>query len=102
MIHVIATIQLEDGRRDEFLGIFHALMPKVHAEEGCIEYAPTIDIDTGVAVQNMTGENAVTIIEKWESVEHLKAHLTAPHMLDYRQSIQGLVKGVTLNVLRPA
>ncbi len=102
MIHVIATVTIADGRRDDFLKIFHDLMPKVHAEDGCIEYAPAIDVDTGVSVQKMTGENSVTIIEKWESVDHLKAHLGAPHMLEYRQSIHGLVNGVTLNVLQPA
>ncbi|MEZ6144673.1 MAG: antibiotic biosynthesis monooxygenase family protein [Planctomycetaceae bacterium] len=76
MIHVIATIQVADGRRDEFLKIFRELMPKVHAEDGCIEYVPAIDIDTGVSVQSMKGENTVTIMEKWESVEKLKAHLS--------------------------
>ncbi|MCA9023827.1 MAG: antibiotic biosynthesis monooxygenase [Planctomycetaceae bacterium] len=102
MIHVIATIQVADGRRDEFLKIFRELMPKVHAEDGCIEYAPAIDIDTGVSVQSMKGENTVTIMEKWESVEKLKAHLSAPHMVEYRDGVQELVQGVTLNVLQPA
>jgi len=102
MIHVIATVNLVEGRRDEFLSIFHDLMPKVQAEDGCIEYAPAIDVDTGISIQNMNGANVVTVIEKWESVDKLKAHLSAPHMLEYREQIQGLVTGVTLNVLKPA
>jgi quinol monooxygenase YgiN len=41
-------------------------------------------------------------VEKWESLESLKAHLTAPHMTEYRQKIRELVKGVHLQVLQPA
>jgi len=102
MIHVIATVEITEGRRDEFLDIFRNLMPKVQAEDGCIEYAPAIDVDTGIPIQNMTGEQTVTIIERWESIDKLKTHLEAPHMREYRQSVEGLVNGVTLNVLQPA
>ncbi len=102
MIHVIATVHIVEGRRDEFLGIFQNLMPQVQAEDGCIEYGPAIDIDTGVPIQKMTGENTVTVLEKWNSVDKLKAHLGSPHMVEYRKSIEGLVQGVTLNVLQPA
>ncbi len=35
-------------------------------------------------------------------LEALKAHLTAPHMTEYRQKIRELVKGVHLQVLQPA
>ena len=32
MIHVIATIELHEGRRDDFLAEFHALVPHVLAD----------------------------------------------------------------------
>ncbi|MCB1804273.1 MAG: antibiotic biosynthesis monooxygenase, partial [Candidatus Competibacteraceae bacterium] len=38
MIHVLATIQLKPGQRAAFLQEFHQVMPKVHQEQGCIEY----------------------------------------------------------------
>ena len=48
MIHVMATIDLRDGKRAEFLDEFHKLVPMVKAEDGCIEYGPNVDVDTGI------------------------------------------------------
>ena len=43
MIHVLAVITTKPGKRAEVLAAFHANMPAVHAEAGCIEYGPVID-----------------------------------------------------------
>ena len=102
MIHVLATIEVQPGQRDAFLREFHALMPLVHAEHGCIEYAPAVDCPTSIPVQARLGDDAVIIIEKWSDVAALEAHLKAPHMADYRVKVKPLVKGVTLRVLQPA
>ena len=102
MIYVIASIEVQPGKADAFLAEFHALVPKVHAEEGCIEYGPTRDVDSGIEIQGGVRENTVTIVEKWESLDALKAHLTAPHMGEYREKVKDLVVGVGLQVLEPA
>ncbi len=102
MIFVIATIEVQEGQRDAFLAEFHRLMPLVHAEVGCIEYGPTVDVVTGIPVQIAQRPLVVTIVEKWESLETLKAHLVAPHMIEYRVRVKDFVKGVTLQVLEPA
>ena len=102
MIHVLATISVNPGKRDAFLDEFHKLMPLVHAEQGCIEYGPTVDIETGIPVQNLLGADRVMIVEKWESVAALKAHLAAPHMAAYRERVKPYVAQVNLQVLQPA
>ena len=102
MIHVIATIEIHPGQREAFLAEFHRLMPAVHREAGCLAYAPAIDAETGIDRQTIKGENILTIIEQWESVEALKAHLIAPHMQSYRERIKDLVAGATLHILEPA
>jgi quinol monooxygenase YgiN len=84
------------------LAKFHDLMPKVHAEEGCIEYGPTIDVETEFPPQQRVGDDAVVVVEKWESVEALEAHLMAPHMLEYREAVKDIVSDVSLLVLQPA
>jgi quinol monooxygenase YgiN len=89
MINVIATLHIKAGRVAEFLEIFKANVPNVLKEKGCIEYAPTVDVATGIAVQD-TDANAVTIVEKWNSVDDLKAHLVAPHMQAYSEKVKGL------------
>ena len=102
MIHVIATIELSPGTREAFLAEFHKIIATVHTEAGCIEYGPAIDADTGIATQYKLGPDRVSIIEKWESVDALKAHSVAPHMLAYRARVKEYVRGMVLRVLSPA
>lgn len=102
MIHVIANINVNPGCKDEFLRIFLDNVPNVLAEDGCIRYEPCTDVDTGIAAQGGVRADTVTIVEAWESLDHLRAHLAAPHMQTYREKVKGLVAGVTLQVLEPA
>ncbi|MCI0529415.1 MAG: antibiotic biosynthesis monooxygenase [Nitrospira sp.] len=102
MIYAIATIQLVEGKRDAFLEEFHKLVPKVRAEVGCIEYGPTMDVKTNIAAQGPLREHVVTIVEKWENIESLEAHVKAPHMLEYRAKVKDWVVSTSLQVLQPA
>lgn len=101
MINVIASIHIKEGRRAEFIDIFKSNIPNVLEEEGCIQYMPTIDVPSGIALQELN-ENIVTIIEKWASLENLQAHLTAPHMLAYREKVKDLVEKLSLKILEEA
>jgi quinol monooxygenase YgiN len=102
MIHVIAAIEIAAGRRDDFLVEFHKVVPLVRDEEGCIEYGPTVDVATEIPAQPPLRESVVTVVEKWESLAALQAHLVAPHMTDYRARVKDLVRGATIHVLEPA
>ena len=102
MIHVIATIDLQPGTRNAFLEEFRKLIPDVRAEAGCIEYGPAIDASTDIPTQLRNGDDKVVIIEKWESLSHLKAHAVAPHMQAYRGRVKAYVKSTALQVLEPA
>ena len=102
MIHVIATIEIAPGRREDFLAVFQELVPDVQAEQGCIEYGPAVDLATSIGDSPSPRENVVTVIEKWDSVEALQAHLEAPHMARYRRTVKDIVLGVSIRVLEPA
>lgn len=102
MIHVIATIDLVEGKRGPFLEEFRKIVPLVRAESGCLEYGPTIDVPSGLAAQGAVRENVVTVVEKWADLASLKAHIVAPHMQEYRPRVKDLVKSTTLLVLEPA
>ena len=102
MIHVIATIELNEGTRDAFLEIFKSNIPAVKAENGCHRYEPTVDFDSGFPIQVGPRENIVTILESWEDMDALKAHAKAPHMAAYREKVQDMVINVSLQVLEPA
>ena len=98
MIHVVATIELKPGGRDAYLEVFRRNIPNVKAEDGCIAYEPTIDIDSDIPVHEKAGENVVTIVEAWDSLDALKAHLQAPHMLSYREEVKDLLHKVSIRV----
>jgi quinol monooxygenase YgiN len=102
VIHVIATIELAPGKREAFLAEFHRIVSLVRAEAGCLDYGPTIDVAAGLSVQSAAREDVVTVIERWESLDALRAHATAPHMQDYRVRVKEYVVRVQLQVLRPA
>jgi quinol monooxygenase YgiN len=102
MICVIATIEVAGGRRQEFLAEFRKVVPRVLNETGCLEYAPMVDVPSGIGAQAPARPDVVTIVEKWASLEALEAHLMAPHMIDYRKAVKGLVKAASLAILAPA
>lgn len=101
MISVVASITVQEGKREEFLEVFHGNVPKVRAEEGCVEYFPAVDADSGIGVQALD-PRVVTVMEKWQSMEALHRHLESAHMLEYREKVKDLVQGVSLKVLRQA
>ena len=100
MITVLASIKVVPDKVVEFVKLFKENVPNVLAEDGCIEYYPTVDIETGLEVQ-LVDPYTVTIIECWESVDALKRHLKAPHMAQYKKQTELLVEGVTIKVLQP-
>lgn len=101
MIHVIATIELNAGTREGFLTEFRKLVPQVRAEVGCLEYGAAIDLPTNLPVPVPLRADVVTVVEKWQSLDHLTAHLAAPHMMEYRVRVKDYVTRVSLQVLEP-
>ena len=102
MIHVLAVITAKPGQRDAILREFRANMPAVHAEKGCIEYGPAIDADGVGGLQAKFGPDTFVVIEKWESLDALKAHAAAPHMTAYGAKTKEMIASRTIHVLSPA
>ena len=102
MIHVIAVITAKPGQREAILEAARANMPAVHAEQGCIEYGPAVDTDGLGSFQTKVGPDTFMVIEKWESVEALKAHSAAPHMAAYAAKVKDLIESRVIHVLSPA
>ncbi len=98
MIHVIASIHIREGKRSEYLEILKKTALLVRNEEGCIEYIPAGDIETGLPAQQKDG-NVVTILERWESLDALNVHLRSAHMQEYRERVQFFVDSVSIKVL---
>lgn len=102
MIHVLAIITAKPGQRDAVLREFRLNMPAVHAEDGCIEYAPAVDAEGAGPAQAPLGPDSFVVIEKWASVEALRAHAAAPHMAAYAARVRDRLAGRVIHVLSPA
>ncbi len=101
MIHVLAIITAKPGMREAILASFRANMPAVHAEPGCIEYGPVVDAEAGGGMQAKFGPDTFVVIEKWESLDALKAHAASPHMAAYGAKTKDLIASRTIHVLSP-
>jgi quinol monooxygenase YgiN len=101
MIHVLAIITTKPGMRDTVLTAFHANMPAVHAEEGCIEYGPAIDAPGIGPIQTKLGPDTFVVIEKWSSAATLAAHAASPHMATYGAKVKEMVASRVIHVLSP-
>ena len=102
MIHVLAIITAQPGKRDDVLALFRANMPAVHAEEGCIEYGPAVDAANAGAIQTPLGPDTFVVIEKWATMEALAAHGKAPHMAEYAAKSRPMLASRTIHVLQDA
>ena len=102
MVHVIAVITAKPGKRDAILEAFRANVPNVLAEKGCIEYGAAVDAKPALPIQTPYGDDAFVVIEKWESLEALKAHAAAPHMAAYGAKVKELLAARVIHVLQPA
>jgi quinol monooxygenase YgiN len=67
-----------------------------------VEYTPTFDAETSLPVQGARRDNVVVIVERWENLAHLEAHLIAPHMMEYRPKVREFISRVGLQILEPA
>jgi len=101
MIHVLAIITAKPGMRGRILELFHANVPAVHAEDGCVEYVPVVDAEGVGPFQAKLGEDTFVVIEKWESLDHLNAHIAAPHMKEYGARTKDLIANRVVHVLSP-
>ena len=102
MIHVVAIVTAKPGKREEILKHFRANVPAVKAEKGCIEYGPAVDAENALGFQAKCGPDTFLVIEKWESMEALKAHAAAPHMAAYASKVKELIATRTIHILQPA
>lgn len=102
MIHVVAIITAKPGQREAMLEAFRANVAAVQAEAGCIEYGATVDEPSVAGSRGAFGPDTFVVIEKWESMDALKAHAAAPHMAAYAAQTKEMLASRMIHVLAPA
>lgn len=101
MLTIIADIQIRSGteHRENVLNAFRKITPVVLQEEGCHGYELLIDHESDVHYQ-MKIPDSITMLEHWQSVEHLNAHLQTPHMQAYQQQVKDNVLNVKIRIMQ--
>jgi quinol monooxygenase YgiN len=99
MVHVIAIITAHPGKRAQLLELFQAVIQTVREEQGCIEYGVAVD---AAGADPAFGPDTYVVVEKWESLEALKAHSVAPHMKAFGAAAKDLIARRAVHVLEPA
>ena len=102
MIHVIAVITAKPGQRETILQHFRANTPAVRAEAGCIEYCAAVDAENALPFQTPWGPDTIVVVEKWDSMEALKAHAAAPHMAAYGAKTKEFIASRVIHIMQPA
>jgi quinol monooxygenase YgiN len=102
IITVVAVITAKPGKREELLAIARANLAAVRAEEGCLEYGLTVDVDGFGPSQAPLGPDTFAFVEKWANEEALRLHFTLPHMTAYRDRAQDLIAERAVHILRSA
>jgi quinol monooxygenase YgiN len=101
MINVLAIITAKPGRLADVLQAVAANLSNVRAEKGCIEYAPSIDA-AGASGKGLLGPDTFVMIEKWETMDDLKAHAASAHMAAYAAKTRDLLENRLIHILEPA
>ena len=61
-----------------------------------------MDVENGPKIQTKCGPDTFMVIEKWETLDALKAHAAAPHMAAYAAKTKDLIASRVIHVLDPA
>ena len=102
MIHVIAVVTAKPGQRETILQHFRANTVAVKAEDGCIEYGAVIDAENPLPFQTQWGPDTFVVIEKWASMDALKAHAAAPHMAAYGARTKEFIATRVIHIMQAA
>lgn len=78
-----------------------AVVPTVRAEDGCRLYTLLKDATTDWDKPMRFGERTMWMLEKWDSIDALKAHLDTPHMKAFGPTVRQMRTASTFHVLEP-
>ena len=65
--------------------------------DAVIDYLPSpVDVP---AINGILDDGSIVMVEQWESIAHLEAHLQTPHMKAYSEAVKGDVLDMNIRIL---
>lgn len=100
MLIVIAEIQTHSGAQhhENVINAFKKITPTVLLEDGCYGYELLLDHQADVDFQTKVPDSII-MLEHWQSIDHLNAHLQTAHMQAYQQQVKDDVLSVKIRIM---
>jgi quinol monooxygenase YgiN len=95
-------ITAKPGMRERILEAYRGNVANVRAEAGCLAYEAVVDVPGMPSIFAQFGADTFVVVERWESVEALRAHAVAPHMKAYASQIEPFTASRAIHVLQAA
>ena len=100
MIQVVAMVTAKPGMRDQIVAAYRDNVAAVRAEDGCIAYEAVIDVKDEAPWFAKFGPDTLVVVEKWASLDALKAHALAAHMKAYAAKTKDWIADRKIHVLQ--
>ena len=102
-VYVLCRFDLKpDADVRDYVAKTLAVVPTVRAEDGCRLYTLLKDTSADWDKPMRSGERTLWMLEKWDSVDALKAHLDTPHMKAFGPTVRPMRTSSTFHVLESA
>jgi quinol monooxygenase YgiN len=102
-VYVLCRFDLKpDADISDYIAKTLSVVPAVRAENGCQMYTLLEDAKTDWEKPMRFGERTLWMVEKWDSIDALKAHLEAPHMKAFGPTVRSMRSSGTFHVLQEA
>ena len=84
MLVITATINIVEGKADQFISEYHKLAPKVLKDPGAVVYSLHRDLKD---------PNKLFFYEKYEDQKAMEYHTSTPHFKAFFQAMGPIMKG---------
>ncbi|MBR9982206.1 MAG: antibiotic biosynthesis monooxygenase [Desulfatitalea sp.] len=84
MISVVAKLTVQEGKAEETIAAFQAMLPDVAQEPGTLLYSLN---------RNPKDPNTIVVIERYKDKDALAAHSATPHFKAFSQKLGGVLAG---------
>lgn len=100
-VYVLCRFDLKpDANVADYVQKTLAVVPTVRAEAGCLGYTLLGDAATDWEKPERFGDHTYWMLEKWASIDALKAHLATPHMKAFGPTVRPMRTRGTFHVLQ--